>query len=99
MRVRNDSQTGVETLGANPIGATNLFENICIFIDVIRLKDILMEGRERSNCWISPSGRIIPVTDTHATTAFKISPGHGQKGMGCHYGFVEQRISSSDVDV
>jgi hypothetical protein len=41
---------------------------------VIKLKSLLTEGREKSNCWISPFGRIIPVTDTHATMAGKILP-------------------------
>lgn len=41
---------------------------------MIKLKQLLKEGREKSHCWLSPSGRIIPVRDTHDTTARKLIP-------------------------
>lgn len=42
---------------------------------MIKLKDILKEGRENSHCWLSPSGRVIRVHGTHDMTARHISPG------------------------
>jgi hypothetical protein len=42
---------------------------------MIKLKDILKEGRKNSHCWLSPSGRVIPVHGTHDLTARFISPG------------------------
>jgi len=39
---------------------------------MIKLKSLLTEGRENSNCWLSPAGRVIPVEDTHSTTAIRI---------------------------
>ncbi len=47
---------------------------IFILIGVIKLKSILTEGRENSNCWMAPSGKSIPVKDTHMTTAMEILP-------------------------
>lgn len=41
---------------------------------MIILKQLINENRERSHCWMSPSGKIIPVTDTHMTTAIQLIP-------------------------
>jgi GNAT superfamily N-acetyltransferase len=59
--------------GASPVGDADLS---CghIFIRVIKLKNILTEGRERSHGWMSPSGRMIAVDDTHMATAIQLIP-------------------------
>lgn len=41
---------------------------------MIKLKSILTEGRDKSHCWMDPSGRTIPVKDTHMTTAMELQP-------------------------
>ena len=48
---------------------------------MIKLKSLLTEGRERSHCWISPSGKVIPVKDTHDMTARKIFPNEADPMM------------------
>lgn len=41
---------------------------------MIKLKSLLNEMREKSHGWMTPSGTIIPVDDTHMTTAMKLVP-------------------------
>lgn len=45
---------------------------VLLFIIVISLKKILLETRESSHCWLSPTGKIIPVDNTHDFTARRI---------------------------
>lgn len=41
---------------------------------MIRLKQLLIEYREKSHSWLSPSGRIIPIKNTHDFDARRIIP-------------------------
>lgn len=53
---------------------SNLLLGKFIFILVIKLKNILIEGRERSHGWMGPSGRMINVDDTHMSKAMELVP-------------------------
>lgn len=41
---------------------------------MIKLKKLIQENRTKSHCWLSPSGRIIPVKNTHDFTARQLIP-------------------------
>jgi hypothetical protein len=41
---------------------------------MIKLKHILTEGREKSHGWMSPTGKMSPVKDTHMMSAMGMIP-------------------------